>query len=108
MDHSNPMSGAQKRKLKRKKEAELGKLPKLDLFVRRSKDTDNADTASTSGIARLEVTEPLDKEQSVDVGVTPEKIINVEKVGTDDTNDAAITSDLGHIYIKTYRIKPKK
>jgi hypothetical protein len=38
---SNPMSGAQKRKLKRQKEEELSKLPKLDLFIRKSKDTDH-------------------------------------------------------------------
>src|SRR4051812_46391051 len=97
---SNPMSGAQKRKLKRQKEEELSKLPKLDLFIRKSKDTDHSDTTSTSGVARTEVTEPLSKELSVSVGVIPDTI-NPEQVRTDNTDDAAvITSDIQVVGLK--------
>ena len=106
----------ERRKENFKKEDELKKLPKLDIFVRKSKDTDIAaaenDTgrASTSNFSEklpsdlidTEVTEPPVKEISVDVGATPDTITEIR------TDDTTVTSDIGQYIHQNISDETKK
>ncbi|XP_065654810.1 zinc finger MYM-type protein 5-like [Hydra vulgaris] len=93
---SKVKSGAEKRKIRKEKEKELQKLPKLDIFLKKSKN----DIHQSDNIDSADINEFLKTEESQTTDTATENAIQIEEANKKtevETNihPMALTNDLG-------------